>query len=180
MAQSLELGFQRDGIDYRRSWWFAADVNLEELAELFPDGPAAAILESMAAEAVSPTRQAELNRMVATTLAAAAKGLLGPKPLQQVLKEACAELLASQVDKEPGGDAEAPATTLDRGLILERNRVVMQRLEAMLQNPAARSIAIFYGAGHNADLERRLAKLGYAPVQDEWIPAWVMDAPRDE
>lgn len=180
MAETLELGFQRDEVDYRRSWWFAADVNLEELAKLFPDGPAAAIVENMAAESLNPRRQAAMNKLVARTLAAAAKGLFGPKPLQLVLKEACAELLASQFAQEPGADPDTEEhSAFDTALIVERNKVVIERLEAMLQNPAARTIAIFYGAGHNPDLEQRLVGLGYSPVADEWVPAWTMEVPAE-
>jgi len=36
-----------------------------------------------------------------------------------------------------------------------------------------RSVAVFYGAGHMADLERRLcAEAGYRPVEDRWLTAF--------
>ena len=65
-------------------------------------------------------------------------------------------------------------------LIAGRNKVVMKKLAETLRNPGARSIAIFYGAGHNPDLERRLAAEGFVAVADEWIPAWDIRSPASE
>jgi hypothetical protein len=36
----------------------------------------------------------------------------------------------------------------------------------------ARSVAVFYGAGHMPDLERRLRSRGGTVMRSEWITAW--------
>jgi pheromone shutdown protein TraB len=59
-------------------------------------------------------------------------------------------------------------------LIRERNKVVIADLKEEL--PYARradSIAIFYGAGHLADMEKRLRReLRYVPVEEFWLPVF--------
>jgi hypothetical protein len=57
-------------------------------------------------------------------------------------------------------------------LIGGRNAVVMADLEAALAEPdGPRSIAIFYGAAHLADFERRLLERGHTLERTHWITA---------
>jgi len=47
----------------------------------------------------------------------------------------------------------------------DRNEHVIRELSLILRKePGHRRIAIFYGSGHHADLERRLRQLGYSPA----------------
>jgi len=58
-------------------------------------------------------------------------------------------------------------------IIRERNKVVFGDLKAELRafNPP-RSISVFYGAGHMADLEKSLRdELKYRPLDEIWLPA---------
>lgn len=64
-------------------------------------------------------------------------------------------------------------------LIRERNNAVLQDVKRAIDKGRARrrdrlpSLAIFYGAGHLADLERRLcADFGYHPGPDQWFTAF--------
>jgi len=180
MADSLDLTFQSNGVDYSHSWWFSADVTVDELKGLFDNGQDAAMLQALTA-GFDPKLTQHMNAMVGRALAEGAKGVLqDAKPLALVLKEACADLLASQFGQEPGvSPQERVRTDMDKALILGRNRVVMQRFKEMANHPSAKSIAIFYGAAHNPDLETQLHELGYTPVKDEWLPAWVMEPPAE-
>jgi hypothetical protein len=58
-------------------------------------------------------------------------------------------------------------------IIQERNKVVLEDLKSHLKvSPPPRSIAVFYGAGHMADLEKRLrGELGYRPRDEMWLTA---------
>src|SRR5262249_24337055 len=58
-------------------------------------------------------------------------------------------------------------------IIQERNQVVLRDLASELRGPdRPRSIAVFYGAGHMADLEKRLrADLAYRPRTERWLTA---------
>ncbi|MFM8980503.1 MAG: hypothetical protein ACKOSS_08580 [Planctomycetia bacterium] len=60
-------------------------------------------------------------------------------------------------------------------LIVERRNAVA--LERLAQVPAsARSVAIFYGAAHLPDLERRLLAQGYRRAGSRWLLAWDLSA----
>lgn len=174
MAETLELTFQKNGVDYSHSWWFSADVTVEELQGMFQNGQNSAMLSALTA-GLDPKRQAAMNLLVGRALSEAAKGILGPKPMQLVLKEACADLLATQFSQLPDQAPSEASSDFDRAIILGRNRVVMQRFKELEAHPEARTIAIFYGAGHYPDLETQLVAQGYTRVRDEWLPAWVME-----
>ena len=62
-------------------------------------------------------------------------------------------------------------------LIHERNEKVTQDLRLELKRPVPpASIAVFYGAGHMADLEDRVRKrLAYRPDIDVWLTAFGVD-----
>jgi hypothetical protein len=60
-------------------------------------------------------------------------------------------------------------------LIGGRNQRAMQVLARELKAGQHR-VAIFYGAGHMADMERRVMKLPGARLQSrEWLNAWKLD-----
>ena len=62
-------------------------------------------------------------------------------------------------------------------IIQERNKVVVEDLRKELRAPRpARGISIFYGAGHMADLEKRLrTELRYRPRGEVWLTAMSVD-----
>ncbi len=47
-------------------------------------------------------------------------------------------------------------------------------IDAFTQEPRAGSVGILYGADHTADLEARLARLGWRRTQTAWLPAIVV------
>ena len=65
-------------------------------------------------------------------------------------------------------------------LIRERNKTVLEDLRAELKRAApGSSIAIFYGAGHLADLEMRLRKdFKLRPAEELWLPAFSVNTTR--
>ena len=59
-------------------------------------------------------------------------------------------------------------------LISERNKVALKVFRKQLA-AGKRKIAIFYGAGHMSDFQRRLRQqFGLAPVSTRWLVAWNM------
>ena len=58
-------------------------------------------------------------------------------------------------------------------IIRERNKVVFDDLKAALRAfSPPRSISVFYGAGHMADLEKLLRdELKYRPLDEVWLTA---------
>jgi hypothetical protein len=61
-------------------------------------------------------------------------------------------------------------------IIQERNKVVLSDLTTELAARKKGSIAVFYGAGHMADLEKRLrTDLRYRPRSETWLTAVGVD-----
>jgi hypothetical protein len=69
------------------------------------------------------------------------------------------------------GKLEASERVLSNVTIHARNDLVE---ETMIQriSDGAREVAIYYGAVHMPDLERRLRERGFRRVQLEWIDCW--------
>ena len=197
MGESLDLTFQRDGLDYSHSWWWPADVTSEGLFGLIDESENSVFLDTFSSSNLR--MQIISNNIVFLAVTDAMTSVFTRKPMELVIKEAFAELLISQMSYLGGtatgqpatadpetGEAEAgepeAAIELPRAdtwvqeiLIQGRNKVVIQRLEEVLDGaPDVESIAIFYGAAHHADLQQRLERLGFKPVRDEWFPAWDM------
>lgn len=62
-------------------------------------------------------------------------------------------------------------------LITERNKRALQVLRSQVEQ-GHRRLAIFYGAGHMADFEQRLAdEFGLRPVSRSWVDAWNLRPP---
>jgi hypothetical protein len=197
MGESLDLTFQRDGLDYSHSWWWPADVTSEGLFGLVDESENSVFMDTLSSSNLR--LQIISNNIVLLAMTEALTSVFTRKPMKLVIKEAFAELLISQMSYLGGTATEQPVTAgveaaeaeagepeaaieLPRAdtwvqeiLVQGRNKVVIQRLEQLLDGaPDVESIAIFYGAAHHADLQRRVERLGFKPVRDEWFPAWDM------
>lgn len=62
-------------------------------------------------------------------------------------------------------------------LVSERNRVVMEKFAELRQEKKGGTYAIFYGAGHMPDLEKRLLAEGFTKGETTWLAAWTIPAP---
>ena len=86
---------------------------------------------------------------------------------QLALKRVLAEQLSSQTELLETLAGEDGST-----LITVRNQRALEVLREQL-DAGARDIAIFYGAGHMPDFEKRLVdEFGMRRVSNEWIEAW--------
>jgi hypothetical protein len=64
-------------------------------------------------------------------------------------------------------------------IIGERNRVALEVMEKEIAAGKKR-LAIFYGAGHFPDMQKRLAAMGFRKTGEEWLAAWSIPAPSKE
>ena len=69
---------------------------------------------------------------------------------------------------------------MQRVIIEDRNRIVLDDLRRIIADePQRTTIAVFYGAGHMASMERCMtAELGLAPQGETWTAALRVD-PRE-
>ena len=172
MKRLLGLEFQLDAIDYAATNFVHADMS----PETFVQAQAAngesilglmlrAILTEQARQAASPNQPDGLQMIMA----------LFSKDSDYKLKFLFAqqlesmEALLSGIDQSPGGKGSV--------LVSGRNQVAMRVLTEQIQL-GKRKLAIFYGAGHMPDFERRLGESGFKKSSEEWLTSWDVQKPK--
>jgi hypothetical protein len=189
MAKSLGLAFQLSAIDYDRAHFKNSDMSLEQIARVLGGGASRTTpVETKSAEqpAAKPdaarpsTEFAVLMQVMDGTsfLGRLASGLfkwLGSSPRMQASTKL---MLIETLGNLQGDFTEAAALPPDMKRLLAvllhaRNGVVVQDIKTELaKSEPVKTIAVFYGAAHMHDLEKRLCEeLGYRVDGDEWLPA---------
>jgi len=173
LAQALGLVFQLDAVDYTRPHFRNRDLSLEELREALgkDNRKARGMLDLLEGSST------ELEQILKGVLA----NLGGNPKAQALVKVLLMELLGST-----GGDprrvaADDPALKEFLDLLLTgRNQVVVAALrQALAEDPAPDSLALFYGAAHMPDLERAVTReLGYVADETRWLRAFGTDLDR--
>jgi hypothetical protein len=168
MKSLLGLEFQLDRIDYTRPNMVHADMSPEEFAETMKrrnesmTGMFFRLLgRSFAQQAKDPWNSGDLQILAA--LAAEDR----PRRLKAVMAEQFADA-EDEMDVFDGPDGST--------IITERNKKALDVLRQQLQRGKKR-LALFYGAGHLPDLERRLVKdFQLKKTQTQWLVAWSLTA----
>jgi hypothetical protein len=165
MKDLLKLEFQLDQIDYTQENFVHADLSGEQFLKSMRDRQ----------EGIGTI----FGRLLAYALAKQAKGDDGgDMQLLMALFDKNRALSLKRVMADQFREMEEMTAVFEgpKGstLIAERNKRALE----VLKNQIAlgkKKIAIFYGAGHMADLERRLrADFSLQPNQTQWVQAWNM------
>ncbi len=188
LARVLGLTFQLDAIRYDRPHFKNSDLSYDDLAWFFAVNTNAPTATPAGASGVAPSAGAvEFGALVQALngeglfggLARLGVSVLAASPrLQAATKVAMIEMLGqlpndlTQIEGLPPG-----LQRLMRALVEERNEAVVRDARAALaRRPPPATVAVFYGAGHMADLEYRLCRgLGYQPAEDRWLTAFAVD-----
>jgi hypothetical protein len=197
LARALGVQFQLDGIDYKRANFRNGDLSWDELMEAAQkSGPQSTAELTQLKAAMSGGGGPDAGPIGSKVNGA--MDLLSQNPAAlQMFRSIIVRTLAdpdflARLQKSLGQAATGtspvaankPNTLLGSGLtdsvlIVPRNKAVIQDLqkaEAKLR-PGA-SVALFYGAGHMADMQRRLiTELGYHAADVQWITALTVAAP---
>jgi hypothetical protein len=180
LARGLGLQFQIDAINYRRPHFVHADLTVEEMDGEPEEGEGAGDEPAKAgAEETKPRRRGGLPKELKglEALVKMAEPLFAGIDRPAETPEAQRKVRAR---KKMFGQMLGNATAflpllfgkkLNDVLIVRRNAVVLKRLKEL---PAGtRTVAVFYGAGHLPDLERRITEeLGYRRAGARWLTAW--------
>ncbi len=189
LARALGLRFQLDAIDYSSPQFINSDLSVEELSRIFARPDPATSSESGADPTPDAGSDAPIGELFSLMDGSSWTGVFmrfgiafisaSPK-LQATVRLVLIETLGSL--EGDLGDATGLPPDLRRLmeiLIRERNSAVLQDLTQLIERgrksrrERVPSVAIFYGAGHLSDLERRIrAELGYVPGPDEWLTAF--------
>lgn len=168
LAAALGLRFQLEAIDYARPAWRNSDMSIDQVqARLAASGATADALFSM----LDGTSLA--SRFVSVLLGF----VKASPPMAMSVKVMLVETLANS-DEMLGSQAKAAGLdAMMKVIVVDRNAEVFKDLRAVLERePEVKSIAIFYGAGHLPDMERRLTEeMGFTFDHDRWFRAIDID-----
>jgi hypothetical protein len=165
MKDMLALEFQLDQVDYTRSNFVHADLSPDEFAQSMRDRKEGFTDIFLRLMAYGIAKQAGGKDDDGMGLLMA----LFDKNRALSLKRAMAEQFE---------DIDGAMAVLDgpngSTLISQRNKRALEVLKKQIA-AGKRKIAIFYGGGHMADMEKHLrADFGLQPVKTEWLRAWDM------
>ncbi len=192
LATSLGLVFQLTAINYERPNFRNSDLTVPELERLLAndatpvspdDDPNGGAKENSGASESSPEFRELLGVMNGTSTLGLLVNLgvrfLGTSPkLKAMMKLAMIETLGRfQGDLSEVKSVPPEMQRLMSVIIHGRNDVVMRDLRRQLTHAGpGQTISIFYGAGHMADLEKRLTgELGYRQREEIWATALSVD-----
>lgn len=167
MKTLLGLEFQLDRIDYGKKNFVHADLDPESFAKLQADRGETifglllrAALEEQGRLSTDP--DAALNpfsllfALTSEDSAHQLKFLLGQQMSQM-------ESMLADIDQSADGRGSA--------ILSGRNEHAMKVLDEQIAR-GRRKLALFYGAGHMPDFEKRLIELGFRQVTEHWNIAW--------
>lgn len=171
MKEMLGLQGQLESIDYRAKNFVHADMDTAQFTDTQEEKQESFL--SLYFKAAMAQKEVNAEKGVDSDVAGMVMmlKLLTAKDSSTGLKR----MLAEQF--ETVGDIMAGVESGNGTVIVgERNRVA---LEVMDKEIAAgkKTLAVFYGAAHLGDMEKRLQARGYKRVKTEWVTAW--DLPHD-
>lgn len=194
LATSLGLVFQLTAIDYDRPNFRNSDLTVPELQRMLAGDhpPAGASPKSSGNSSDDDAGSAreespEFRELMGVMNGSSMLGMLvhlgvrflGSSPkLQAMTKLAMIETLGSfQGDLAEVKSVPPELQRLMTVIVRGRNDVVLRDLRKNLRTArSGQSISVFYGAGHMADLEKRLVDdLGYRRGEERWMTALSVD-----
>jgi hypothetical protein len=161
MSTVLELRHQLECVDYTRENFVHADMSPEEFGKTMSKRGESFMQMFLRLMGQGIAQSASGGSSDAAILMA-----LFSKDRATTLKIAMAqqfEHLEGQLAVLDGPDGST--------ILTERNRKCFEVLEKQLQ-AGKKSIAIFYGAAHLPDMQRRLLADGFQRSSEDWLPAW--------
>lgn len=171
MKDALGFEFQLGGVDYSPKNFVHADMTAEEFeasmakrGETFSEMFAREMSKSMLEQQKQNPLAMNLDMMISA---------LASDRLYRVRR-----IAAAQLEKADEGDAFAGYDGSST-IITERNIKALEILKKQLTSRTKpKKLAIFYGAGHLADMEKRLTHVfGYERTGEAWLTAWNLRPP---
>jgi hypothetical protein len=178
----LELELQTERIDYTRKNFVHADLSPEQMAEAIhkrgDDG--LTLILGFAADLLRQENLRELQAKQQPKPKAPAANAPGSEDLDifSLLLDPDApvklkRMLAEQLQNLEG--TGGLGTTLNNILIADRNEAALKVFQKELAK-GKKKIAIFYGAGHMPDFEKRLRlEFGLERKSIQWLEAWDLE-----
>ncbi len=165
MQRTLELTSQMTEVDYSPKNFVHADVTLEKFNQL-REQKNESFVGLLLRAWVAQTEMQESGKMAKEPDLAKLVGILLSGDSATELKR----IIGAEFDTVE--DLVAGIEGADGTAIIgERNKVALDVLRQQL-NAGKRKLAIFYGAAHLPDMEKRLTADGWKRAAPEWLKAW--------
>lgn len=170
MKEALKLEGQLEKIDYTAANFVHADMGMEEFQKTQETKQETFLglwLKAMAAQQSVGSSEAAGNDLASVMVL-----------MQILMKKDGADDLKRLIGRE-FDQVESIMSGLEAGggtvIIGERNRVALEVMAAQIAVGKKR-LAIFYGAGHFPDMQKRLEAMGFKKSGEEWLAAWSVPA----
>ncbi len=170
MKEALKLEGQLEKIDYTATNFVHADMGMEEFQKTQETKQETFLglwLKAMAAQQSVGSSEAAGNDLASVMVL-----------MQILMKKDGADDLKRLIGRE-FDQVESIMSGLEAGggtvIIGERNRVALEVMAAQIAVGKKR-LAIFYGAGHFPDMQKRLEAMGFKKSGEEWLAAWSVPA----
>lgn len=173
MTGVLDLAYQLNSIDYHQDNLVHADMSPADFSKSMTDRGESLLSMVFRMMGYGLAQQSKTGgSSVDARLLSAMWSKNRPLALKRIMAEQFEDLEGAMgaFDSPQGGST----------LITERNKVALDVLRQQI-GEGKKKLAIFYGAGHLPDMEKRLeADFNLRREQTRWLTAWDMHEPADE
>lgn len=168
MRDTLKLQGQLTSIDYAAKNFIHADMSWEQFEKTREKKQESFLKLYLKLWQAQSAAGADASANADAAALAMLFNMMTKKDVSMELKRG----LASQMDAVEAlmGGVEAGEGTV---IVGERNRVAFEVLDKQIA-AGKKNLAIFYGAAHLPDMEKRLLERGFKRVNEEWLRAWWM------
>ena len=164
MKLVLRLEHQLEVVDYRKTNFIHADLSLDGLRKAMKDRgeDEMAVILKVFAELMQKMRESADKPAPQSPDINLLELLLNPSKLKRIFAEQLVEA---------GGDAGF-GRTFNQLVVVDRNKACLEVLKQQLK-AGKKKIAIFYGAAHMPDFDKRLKEeIGVNRTTNDWIDGW--------
>jgi hypothetical protein len=181
LARCLGLVFQLQAINYDRTNFLNSDLSILQIQRIMAEG------RPLVAPGEEGGTNGTFNVLLQIMDGSSFLGSLVKMGMEIIAASPTLQGMVKLTFIEAAGRLEGDLSNVQglppewkhliRVLIQARNQHLLDDLKEELNKiPPAGSIAVFYGAGHMDDLEKRLAgDLHYRPADDTWLTAFSVD-----
>lgn len=170
LSEWFGFQYQLDSLDYTRPNFVHADMTYEAFVEAGGGEFLKKIADPLGTNDESLPQSVKDTLESATGLGEIAFGQ--PGPLRSMVRKMFAETMGTA----DIGDALDMLPGTSELVLVKRNEVAVAKFVEVMPEITGR-VAIFYGAAHMPDLEKRILDLGYERAGGRWLRAWALRAP---
>ena len=167
MKNMLGLAFQLEGVDYSAKNFVHADLDPATFSKL--QGEKGENFFTLALQSFFQEQRMMASGQLSGFSSLSLLMALASNDREHTLKWMFAQQLSELESMMAGIDQgmDGKGSVILRG----RNDKAFQVLGSQIQSGKKR-LAVFYGAGHMPDMDRRLNEMGFRRVREEWLVAW--------